>query len=324
MNRQDKHIDTHSIIKYVTTVAIITFMVGVSEILGEREIIFPEIAAIAVGAFAAPSFAWNTNYKRIFILITLSAAAGVLIVKYVPLPSAFQAVIAFALSQLIFINSGTSFAPMISALVLPVLLQTTSVVYLGTAVTFTLLILAVRFIFEKTGTAEKLSFTPASPPKRNTYLLTFIRILTGGAILAAAVFSGHQFVAAPPFLVAFTEMSKPGSKAVKSPFKVFAVISACGITGAVIRYVLTIKLEVFPLAASAMLTAVIFLLIMKSSKAFIPPAGAIAVLSMLIPADKVIYYPLECILGAFLVVLTSNAVAFISQKTNLTSNPPAQ
>lgn len=60
--------DKRGIIKFIVTLLIITFMVGISETLNDREIMFPEIAAIAVGAFIAPTFAWNTNYKRIFVL----------------------------------------------------------------------------------------------------------------------------------------------------------------------------------------------------------------------------------------------------------------
>lgn len=307
MERQN----TIKIIKYLSAVLIITFMVGVSEILNEREIIFPEIAAIAIGAFIAPKFAWNTNYKRIFILICLSAVTGVLIVKYIPLPIAWQGILAFFLSQVIFINSGTSFAPMISAMVLPVLLQTTSYVYIISAVALTLLILALRFILEKCGISEKVSYSPLPAAGKNTWVISFLRIAAGGIVLAAAVSSGHQFAAAPPFLVAFTEMSKPCSKAVTSPVRVFALLSACGITGAAVRYIFTVKLAVFPLAVSAMLTTIIVLFIMETAKMFIPPAGAIGILAMLIPAEKVVLYPLECIAGSLIVVLASNLLAFI-------------
>lgn len=305
------------IIKYIITILIITFMVGISEILNEREIIFPEIAAIAVGSFIAPKFAWNTNYKRIFILICLSAIIGVSIVKFIPLPMAFQAVIAFAISQLIFINSGTSFAPMISAMVLPVLLQTTSIVYIISAISFTFLILILRFTLEKSGVSERVSYSPTRPASGNTYLVSLIRVLFGGIILIAAVCLGHQFIAAPPFLVAFTEMSKPNSKAVKTPFKVFAIMSVCGITGAAVRYLFTIRLELLPLAISALLVTIVVLLIMEKTKTFIPPAGAIAILAMLIPAERVLFYLIECIIGAFLVVLCSNILAVIMQKTKL-------
>lgn len=170
--------DKRGIIKFIVTLLIITFMVGISETLNDREIIFPEIAAIAVGAFIAPTFAWNTNYKRIFVLICISAVIGVLIVKFLPIPIAFQAVIAFALAQMIFINSGTSFAPMISAMVLPILLQTSSIVYIISAISLTLLILIIRFILEKSGISETISFKTAPlankkhlPIKLNSYII---------------------------------------------------------------------------------------------------------------------------------------------------------
>lgn len=306
--------DKRGIIKFIVTLLIITFMVGISETLNDREIIFPEIAAIAVGAFIAPTFAWNTNYKRIFVLICISAVIGVLIVKFLPIPIAFQAVIAFALAQMIFINSGTSFAPMISAMVLPVLLQTSSIVYIISAISLTLLILIIRFILEKSGISETISFKTAPLANKNTYLLSLIRILFGGIILIAAIYSGHQFAAAPPFLVSFTEMSKTNSKAIKSPLKVFAIMSVCGIIGAIVRYIFSIKFHLLPLAVSALITIFIVLLIMQKTKLFIPPAGAIAILAMLIPADRVIYYPLECIAGAFFIVLTSNILVCIFQK----------
>ena len=214
----------HNIIKYIVTLFIIGLMVGVSEILNEREIIFPEIAAIAVGSFIAPKFAWNADYKRIFLLICISAIFGVLIVRFVPLPMAFQAIIAFALAQLIFINSGTSFAPMISAMVLPVLLQTSSMVYIISAILLTLLILIVRFLLEKFKIVESLSFKSLPLANKNTYLISLFRVFLGGIVLIVAIYLDHKFVAAPPFLVAFTEMSKADSKAIKSLFKVLVIM----------------------------------------------------------------------------------------------------
>ena len=41
--------------------AIVAAMVGAAELTGQSEIIFPEITAIAVGAFLAPRLAWRTG-----------------------------------------------------------------------------------------------------------------------------------------------------------------------------------------------------------------------------------------------------------------------
>ena len=101
---------------------IVTLMTAAACLLGNKEIIFPEIAAIAVGGLIAPKMVWNTNKRRILFFITLCAVLGVGIVRYVPLPLWMQMAMAFFISQIIFIYSGTSFAPMISAIVLPVML----------------------------------------------------------------------------------------------------------------------------------------------------------------------------------------------------------
>ena len=58
-------------IVYTMVLLIVAAMVGAAELLGENEIIFPEITAIAVGALMAPKLAWKTNRKRILGLIMI-------------------------------------------------------------------------------------------------------------------------------------------------------------------------------------------------------------------------------------------------------------
>ena len=42
------------------SLAVVAIMVGSAEIFGEKEIIFPEITAVAMGALIAPVQSWNT------------------------------------------------------------------------------------------------------------------------------------------------------------------------------------------------------------------------------------------------------------------------
>ena len=56
--------DMRKYIPALFTVLIIVAMVGTSELMHEKEVIFPEIAAIAVGAMLAPKFTWNTSKLR--------------------------------------------------------------------------------------------------------------------------------------------------------------------------------------------------------------------------------------------------------------------
>ncbi len=241
------------ILPIICAVALVAAMTYAAVLLDNREIIFPEIAAIAVGVLVSPQFSWNANKLRIFIYITVCAILGVAIVKWLPLPVWAQMITAFLLAQILLANSKTSFAPMISALVLPVMLQTDTVVY-------------------------------------------------------------FRFVAAPPLLVAFTEFSNPASKARIVPVKSVALITLCGLFGAALRWFFCIKLIIMPLYVTAVMTIICVILLMKAMKLYIPPAGAVSILAMLIPESSVTWFPLQIFIGASFIMLIS--VLFFKEKKN--------
>ena len=49
---------------YISTLLLVGLMVGVAELLNEKEIIFPEITALAVGYMVAEKRSWKVNGKR--------------------------------------------------------------------------------------------------------------------------------------------------------------------------------------------------------------------------------------------------------------------
>ena len=53
--------DKRRVVTDIMTIALVAAMVGVAELLGEKEIIFPEITALAIGAWIAPQQVWRTN-----------------------------------------------------------------------------------------------------------------------------------------------------------------------------------------------------------------------------------------------------------------------
>ena len=142
---------TKMIIQDLCVVMIITSMAAAAELTGETEIIFPEIAAIATGCFLAPGIVWKTSYVRMSICVTLCAIAGAAIVYFIPAPLWQQLLLAYVCGQLILLSSGTTFAPMISAIALPVLMQTRSMIYPVSALLLTLISVILRKILENTG-----------------------------------------------------------------------------------------------------------------------------------------------------------------------------
>ncbi len=280
-------------------------MTFAAEFLNNREIIFPEIAAIAVGALVSPKFSWNANKLRIFAYISFCACLGVAIVKWLPLPVWAQMIIAFILAQILLVNSKTSFAPMISAAVLPVMLQTETPVYIASAVILTALILLCRIALEKGKLLEKNEFAPLPKPNRVVYKNVLFRTLFAAAMIVPSLFLDFKFAVAPPLLVAFAEFSNPKSKARNVPVKAVALISVCGFFGAALRYVFCINRSILPLYAVAVITILCVIALMNAFRLFIPPAGAISILAMLIPESAVTIFPLQILVGTTIIMLIS-------------------
>lgn len=107
---------------YVLTLILVGIMTFVAEIL----IIFPEITALAIGYMVTQKQGWKVNDSRMIALIAICAVAGVLTVRYIKVGLYLEILIAFVFAQILFMFSGTTFAPMISAIVLPVMMQTES------------------------------------------------------------------------------------------------------------------------------------------------------------------------------------------------------
>lgn len=99
------------------------------------------------------------------------------------------------------------------------------------------------------------------------------------------------------------------------PVKVVAAITLCGLAGAACRVVIHLSLDL-PLTLAAVTATVLMILILTKLKAYVPPAGALCILPMLIPAEKVMGYPLQILAGAALFMVLS-LVLFHSEQRPL-------
>ena len=285
-----------SYIPLLCSILLIGSMIGAADIFGSREIIFPEIAAIATGALLTPKLAWRTDYLRTFTAIALCAGLGLCIVLWLPGAVWFKMCIAYLLASALFMTSGTSFAPMISAAVLPVLLQTDTIIYPIAACVLTAIILLLRFMLVKNGILEDQPFEKLPQPDTSICIQTFARWLIASAVIFIALKLGVRYAAAPPLLVAFTEFWKPETVSRKRPTAVITLITLCAVSGAGIRFVLTEWLFV-PACVSAALTVIAVYFIMMKIGLMLPPASAIAILAFLIPKEALLLFPVQIMLG---------------------------
>lgn len=292
------------IIPYISTLLLVGLMVGIAELLNEKEIIFPEITALAVGYMVAQKRSWKVNGKRMLLLITICATVGVLIVRYSGLTLFPQMIIAFSFAQILFMFSGTTFAPFVSAIVLPVMMQTKSFIYPISAVILTILVIGFHQLFLKMKIREDEEYIPVMLNSKDDIIDTALRIVCVAIVGFVAIYFNYKFIIAPPLLVAFTEFSRPRNKVRNKPIKTVLVITCCALVGSLSRYLLTIKLEL-PLTVSALIATLIMLLILTYTKMYMPPVGAITILSMIIPQSSVITYPLQIFVGSVVIILLS-------------------
>ena len=293
--------DNKHTLPVLCTMLLIGGMVGAAELLGNGEIIFPEIAAIATGAVVAPRLAWRTDGWHILAGIALCAALGLGIVWGMLGPVWMQMSAAYLLASAAAFCLRTGFAPMISAAVLPVMLQTRSPIYLAAACGLTVAVLLVRRGLVKAGIREDTPFSPLPLPDRRTLVQTVLRQIIVTVVIWAALRADVRFACAPPLLVAFTEFWRPGAVSRERPGAVIALVTLCAAGGAVIRLIVCMTLGL-PAALAAALTMLAVFGIMRAVGLMLPPAAAIAVLAYLIPADAVGTFPLQILLGIAMLV----------------------
>lgn len=281
---------------------VVLAMVFLAEFLGEKEIIFPEVAALSAGCFLAPSLIWKTSYFRMFLTISLCALLGVLIVIFLPLPLWGQFVLAFAIGQAVLYFSHTSFAPLISAIALPVLIQTRSFVYVVAAVGLTFLVVILRFLLEKIHAKEENHYEPVLIESKDALKLNVFRIACVALISFFCIRFDVRFCVAPPLLVAFTELTNKNSGAAKRPFSVVALVSLCALCGSASRILLS-SFPYFPLTAAAFFACVFVQILVKLFRFPFPPAAAMSILAFLIPESAVTFYPVQVLAGISLLTL---------------------
>jgi hypothetical protein len=290
------------VISAALTLVIVILMVGAAESLNEPEIIFPEITALAIGAIIAPVCAWRVSRARMLLLISLCAAVGVLLVRYLPLPLAGQITVAFFLCQVVYLYSRTTFAPLVSAMVLPVLLGTTSWVYPLAACSLTALICLVQWLLEKAAVMPAETFAPLPLPQKKDFLTAIIRTAAVFLLALPAIALGWQFIIAPPLLVVFLELSRRGCPARKQPLRVIGLVFCCALAGAGCRWLFAMQLG-WPLTVAAAVAALLMVFLLYAFRLFLPPAGAMAILAMLIPESMLLWYPLQVLIGISLLTL---------------------
>ena len=282
---------------------LVCLMVGCAELLQEAEIIFPEIAALAIGAWLAPRQPWRVSPLKMFLAIAIFSLMGVAIVRWVPLGVIWQILLAYCCCAAGLMLLHTTIYPLISAAILPVLLGTASFIYPLAASLAAGIVALGRALLLKKGIAcpveEYWQFDI-----RSQLPLWLKRIVCISALCCLALVLNAPFLIAPPLIVGFTEMSCTGSVSRRCPGKVILITFFGALCGCALRLTCC-SIFGLPVTLAAAVTAGIFFVVVARTKVYFPPAGAIAILPMLIGDRLLLTFPFQVLLGFGLLVLAA-------------------
>ncbi len=290
--------------RYIFGILMALFMVCIAEFSGEKEIIFPEICALTIGAWVSEQQPWQTNKRRIFFLMSFAALFGVLIVRYVQIPLIFQVCLCFGFTGFILTLFKTNFIPIISACILPVYLETTSWVYPVSVAVMSLIIIFAQYLMEKFHFRPVNRFTPCEFNIK-TQIIKWSKLLLVFGLIALIPFKTHQiYFLAPPLIVMFTEFANPKRKKKKKLFYIIGLMTFAAFTGCLLRYILNIYLN-FPLYICTALACIILFIALNKIKINFPPAGAILLIPMILDKTFLFLFPFEVFIGAVILSFTS-------------------
>src|SRR5690554_4556944 len=113
----------------VFAVLLVIGMLATAALMKEKEIIFPEIAALAIGAWVMQPSPWKGRSINLWLSPTLAAFTGMTLIKFLPYPTIFliAAALVLVIIQLRLLNSYIF--PAISAAILPIVVSANSWYY---------------------------------------------------------------------------------------------------------------------------------------------------------------------------------------------------
>ncbi|WP_298613501.1 HPP family protein [uncultured Odoribacter sp.] len=290
--------------RYIYTLLMIFVMVAIAEGTGEKEIIFPEMAALSTGMWIVDKRVWQISKLQFVPLMTLGAIFGICLVRYSPFPMPVNLPLAFTFAAFCLIFSRTTLIPLISACMLPVLLQTESWIYPLAVCLLSVIIVGGQFFMEKKGLRQKLVYAPvARRGKQEIKLWGKI----GGSLflfLALPLYSSTLYVIAPPLIVTYVEFANSKAGFRNRPVQIFLTLGAAALWGTALQGLLHYYWGIPECLVALLIFAGLFSLFIYTNKLF-APACAIALLPLIIPKSDLWIFPLQVCIGSVFFITTA-------------------
>ncbi|MEG2076196.1 MAG: hypothetical protein RRY34_06805, partial [Victivallaceae bacterium] len=262
-----------------------------------HEFFFPELLAMILGCTVMARRPWRCSRTIMFISLTLGGVAG-FILAGVPWGGIIEKmVLGYALCALFLTFTRSNVTPMLSACLLPILLQNSSWLYPAAIAVEMLLLILAEWMLEKTHCREQVKFEPL--PGSFAQRLWRWGKLT--AFLIILLYLGKligRYAALPPLIVGYSVFADHYRMARKHFFLGVAFMSGAALLGVAARYAaLNFALSEVLLQLSAV---VILICSCRKCAYILPPCGAALLLIFLLPPAAMADYAWQIPLGSVL------------------------
>lgn len=291
-------------IRYLFALGMILAMVGIAELTGEKEIIFPEMAALTIGLWIVDKRVWTVKKWQLIFLMTLGALVGIGIVRLSLFPLIVNLLLAFSFTAICLLFTNTTLIPLISACMLPVLLQTESWIYPSAVFVMSVLIAGGQKIMEK----YKLRTEIPPLSLQRQWKKDSIRWLSIGGTLfflsAFALYTSQPYFIIPPLIVTYVEFvnSKAGFR--NRPVQTLLLLVTASTIGTFFQI---IGYQHFHLPETIVVLCIFICLftLFEWIGKFFAPAAALALIPTILPQRNLIWLPLQVTIGATLLIATA-------------------
>lgn len=291
--------------RYIFAIIMAFVMIVIAELSGEKEIIFPEICALTIGAWISERQPWNCNKRKMFFLVSVSSLFGMLTAKYLGnFPLIIQVCSCFAFTGIVLYFTKTTLIPIISACILPVYLGTKTWIYPISVTIMVLIIITAQWIMEKYHLKPKNNYIPCDFDWREQ-IIKWLKLLIVFSLLALIPFQNHQiYFLAPPLIVTFTEFANSKSPLRSKPFHIIGLLTLAATTGCMLREFLNLYMHL-PLTVCAVCSCCVLFFTFDKVKTLFPPAGAILLIPLILPEKVLTILPLEVCIGATVLIFVA-------------------
>ena len=199
MHSHDQLSRQEMLVSYFAAFAFITAMVAIAEFFGDREIVLPEIAAMAVAIWAFREQSWMRQPEKIFLWPSITTLMGFGI-NLLDLPYTAKIALILVGMLALFALFRYSLAPALATGFLPIVTNATEFSFLASISVTTLVLMLGVMLFRLRKDA------PRSVPLSHRAMLAYLAIMAACVAIASAVGYPHMAVLPPIAVVVYESL----------------------------------------------------------------------------------------------------------------------